>query len=386
MASFPDISTFVGTETQLKLAIDHGATHLIFEDSKLSARSYTNDFKIPHFDKLIEWATLARDLNPHITLSFNLDILVHHRHFPLIKKLITSLQQAQIDTVRVQDQGMAIYLKELMPELKCQLATETGNQKLNSIGYYAPLFDRQILSNEMPYSELKKTIDSYPAHAFEIQVHGPLLIQYSNRRYMAGQEEEPESVIIKVAQDQQYPNRHYPFYDNEHGHFMFLYFDRCLLPYIQDLNSLSLSGWLIDGRGESEAYLTSALSAFRRYRDNPNLAFNAEDLTPLTETAQRPLKGGFFRANKTDQDRSTVVKDMPGHTFVGTVIHTESKKRFCVDLISPVKLGDSLRILTPEGIQTDFVIDSMEELGDSLTLFPWKKGIVTQSKLFIKHD
>lgn len=376
----PDLCTFVGNEHRLRLAIEHGADHVILEDTKLSARSYAETVG-PGFNHLKEWAQIARSINPDIQLSFNLDILVHERHFPLIKTLINTLKEAHIHRIRIQDPGLYLFIQHEMPEASVDLSTETGNQNLESIGYFSKKFSRQVLSNEMPYSELKNTLNTFPEHAFEIQIHGPILIQYSNRRYLLGKENESDH-IVRFAQDQQYPNRHYRFYDNPHGHFMYLYFDRCLLPYMTELRTLPLARWLIDGRGESDPYLTQALRLFKKYRDSL-LSPDTSDISLLQKVAVRPLKGGFFRANYTDQDRETVVKSYPGFTFAGTVIHTESKKQFYIEHFLPI-LTRTLMLVTPEGKQIHFTADNSSTLSNSITCFPWQKGVVTQSKVFIQ--
>ncbi len=385
------LTTYVGSFERLKLALNYGAEHLIFEDPKLSARSYAEATLQIGFQHLEDWAQYARIQNPDIEISFNLDIMIHDRHFPLILLLIKTLEKANIQHIRVQDTGLTLFFKTHFSKAHLTLAMETGNQNLESIYRYTTLFDSQVLNNEMPFSELKKTVLNCPHYPFELQVQGPLLIQYSNRRYMAGFEE-TEAPLYRIAQDEQYPNRFFPFYDNVHGHFMYLYFDRCLLTYIPDLLSLDLSGWIIDARGESDSYLIQTLTLYKKYR-TLTVAISDPDLESLASLAQRPQKGGFFRANRTDQDRESVVKEVEGYHYTGIVIDTVSKKQFTFETLWPLSLGNEIKILTPEGHEANFTLAQMSsafnipliqaQVGDIISL-PWQKRVVTQSKVFLK--
>ena len=104
----------------------------------------------------------------------------------------------------------------------------------------------------MPYSEIEKCkplLEKNNETEFEIQVQGPILIQYSNRRYIAGFKSQSglkpvnpdtDPIIKKIANDEEFPTRLYPFYDNPHGHFMYLFYDRCLINQIEKLKKFAV--------------------------------------------------------------------------------------------------------------------------------------------------
>ncbi|MFT5171114.1 MAG: hypothetical protein ACI9BD_000886, partial [Candidatus Marinamargulisbacteria bacterium] len=76
----PEISTFVQNQDQAIRLIQAGATHLIIEDSKLSVRSFSNDFDSENFSKVEQIASAVRTFSPDTKLSFNCDLMFHHRH------------------------------------------------------------------------------------------------------------------------------------------------------------------------------------------------------------------------------------------------------------------------------------------------------------------
>ena len=155
----------------------------------------------------------------------------------------------------------------------------TQDELFSIPSYIKDNYDKLKYDNELLKIQNNKLMieNKKQSPEFEIQVQGPILIQYSNRRFMAGfksqQGQRPldpdsESIITKVANDAEFPSRLYPFYDNPHGHFMYLFYDRCLLNQLDKLKNLPLSGWLIDGRGESDNYFKTALCLYKKGRDH----------------------------------------------------------------------------------------------------------------------
>ncbi len=381
------IATFCSSVDHVISAIDAGADHLILEDSKLSIRSFSKDFAINGFEKIQLLADIAREKHPNIELSFNCDLLAHHHHFSLIKNLISTLKQAEITHVRVQDPGLIVFFKENYPESKLTLATETGNQNTESIAYYATQCEHQSLCAEIPLDQLKH-IQNTVKSSFEIFVHGPILLQYSFRRFMEKLYPESEESLAVQAEDLEYPGRAYRFYDNPHGHFMYAHFDRCVLKNIEQLKSLDMD-WLIDARGESLTYMKTAITLFAKYRNT------AEPLTQcdweqLVNSGQRPFKPGFFLANKTDQDR----EDAHSHKEDPKAVVLDSIPDVCftVEIKQPLQLPASFTAITPKGKDIPLNLENgkkpfSEELeqvfnpGD-LVIFPWKKNMVPKTRLY----
>ena len=153
--------TYASDSETIRAIIDANIDAIILEDSKLSSRSFYNDFNTDNFDKIKDLSVLARKLNPLIKLSFNLDLLIHDNHFPIIDKLIQTLKIANINTVRIQDTGLIDYFTCKYPEFKIQLAFETGVSNLESIKFLtvnscARNIDQILLSNEL---SIKNIID-----------------------------------------------------------------------------------------------------------------------------------------------------------------------------------------------------------------------------------
>ncbi|MBT5953272.1 hypothetical protein HOG98_00990 [bacterium] len=404
----PSLSCYVSDKETIDTAYASHIDHLIIEDSKCSVRSFFDDFRTNNFDKIQVLADYARKtytssssqtnhLNHELSLSFNIDLLAHEKDFDTIRKCVLKLKETKINIIRIQDPGLKTIIHDVYPEATIHFNQEIGNQNQQSVFEYTKHFDRQTLSLELPSSEIESIIQFSKTNGskFEIQVQGPILIQYSYRQFLGNHDfyKDLDSKIISVAaMDHEYPGRKFHFYDNPHGHFMYLYFDRCLAQHIPALISLNLDTWLIDHRNRSLDYLKAS----------GNLYFNAlndlctinEDFDVLKKTCDLPLRGGFFRANKTDQDRKWNAGFKDDVSFLGTIVDSEKPNNCLFESFREFSLPCAIDIITPEDKHIDMTITELTTLkGDAhsscqvntLYLLPWKKGLVKKSKVFRKQ-
>jgi collagenase-like PrtC family protease len=391
------ISTFISSKEHLHTAYNAGARHFILEDSKVSIRSFSDDFSTPTFSKLIDLAKEARSLDSTLSLCANCDLLVHERHYPILETFVAALREAGINQVRIQDQGLIPYFTSVMPDIELHYAQETGNHNTTSAAYYAKFCAHQSLSSELTYAEIAHYT---PLNCtFDIQVQGPLMIQYSNRRFMAGktEDEDNDTPSTKYAHDKDYPGREFIFHDNPHGHFMYVYFDRSLLRYIPQLCDLELDHWLIDARGESLDYLDTTIKAYiteqTRYLDNKDSwAPDLKLIDAVRSVAQRDQKPGFFRANQTDRGRKAPYADVPEDAeLIGRLIDVIRERWVTVECETPFKVGDDIYISTPRKKLISTTIKKMRDLNmetitesgsQKFVQIPWVKGMLSKSRLF----
>ena len=152
------------------------------------------------------------------------------------------------------------------PDTNVTFSQEMGNANIHSVKAYASQVTRQQFSLDITYTDMLQ-FSKNSTTEFECYIQGPILIQHSKRRYLESiSEQNPNdaaNIIHRIAQDEDYPGRRFDFYDNPHGHFMYAYFDRCLLRHIPELVELDLNGWIIDARGESDEYLSVALAVYQ---------------------------------------------------------------------------------------------------------------------------
>jgi putative protease len=385
-----EITTFASNSETLKTAISAGATHIIIEDSKLSVRSFSNDFETDNFDKVNLLAKHARELDKNIKLSFNLDILVHEEHFEAINSLLETLNDVNIYRVRIQDVGLIPVLKDKIKNVEICLATETGNNNAQSSSFFKESgVTRQSFGNELPKSEIKIISEKVDSE-FELQVHGRVLLQYSRRQLLSNIFHDNKGPIRKYGKDVTRPEHCFTLYENTHGHFTYHSLDKSLITEIQTLMDLNLTSWLIDTRGENSSYLKAAIDSYRNeaisffkgnYRLNPNT------LEKLKTVSPRKLSALFFDHNPTNQT-GPQVKKVINDRLVGKTVDIIKPKSMVLKLTSALKKGDSIELLTPDGRVLTTTLHSIRTIwdenienshGHTLIKLPWLKGAVPQS-------
>jgi collagenase-like PrtC family protease len=386
----PKLSTFCSTQSNIKTAIELGFQHLILEDSKLSVRSFYDDFDVPNFDKIKQLAAYAKKINADIELSFNCDILTHSKHTPLLEQLVNTLKHANILTIRIQDPGLSIFFKQTLPNCELILNTESSNANSESVKYYLKTFTRQVLSNELPHTDIQILFKQVPhlKNNCEIVVQGPLLLQYSPRRFLTGYYQKTgrksDNIICRKSQAKEYPGRFFTFMDNPHGHFMYSYFDRSLIKMNTQLDALNIPYWIIDGRGRPSQYLEIASQTF--------LGKHPEKigLKELEEIAQKKMKPGFFKINNTDRERSKKGALQDNEIELGKIIDMVKEKWLTIEVKRHFNAGDNIDIKTPDGkvfgLNTDKLFTIWGEkigstTGISLVKVRWRKGSQVKSKI-----
>jgi collagenase-like PrtC family protease len=293
------ITTFASSPEQVLAALSAGADHLIIEHSRLTIRSFHNDESDLAFGKYSTLSALSQSILPTVKRSISIDILPHNEDLPVIESAIHAAIRSDIHAFRIQDIGVASLIREIDPSAEITLAPEIGYHSAKSIRIALRQVDRLSVSNEVSVSTLRALADC--SDRLEIQVQGPIMIQYSYRRYLDGVIHNASTYDRQVS-DTEYPGRLVRFFDSPNGTIMFLYFDRCLLREWTHLNELKLGTWLVDCRGESSDYLTTAISTYRQIEDDQPVDIPTI-VSTLHQLSGRPQRPGFFLQNNTDQDR-----------------------------------------------------------------------------------
>lgn len=379
--------TYAACIDDVALALEVGADHLILEDSKLAVRSYAEDYKTHGFEKYKALAEHARSINPQVKLSVNIDKLLHDRHHPLLEQVAPFIVAAGIKRVRVQDPGVAVLLSRF-GDFEFHLTTETGNNNISGMTYYEQnqmlRFVGQTLSNDWEIESIKSARNALPHSCLEFQAHGPVLLQYTDRRLMAGHnavpsaDAETEDPIRQRMADVE--GRSYPLHDNPHGHFMYASFDKALYNYIPQLLECEFDAWLFDGRGEEPEYVAAAL---RTYRQALEQGVDAAVYDELKSIARRPLKPGFFLVNNTDYVFESDAQDHKDKRILAKVVDSVKRKSLVIEAVEDMRPG-TYAVRTPEGKEKTIFVKEFQSLSGETQLtgeagklwrIHWAKGL-----------
>ena len=353
-----------------------------------------------------------------------MDLIPHTSHFPLLTKFFKLLEASNRNRnknknrnsqfnkpiiIRLQDPGLSLFIRKVFPLAALHLTTETGNMNYRGIQHYLSepggSFNQVTFNNELPISEMKNIINNTPSNIkFELQVHGPLLIQYTQRNLLTMKFNNLKQCLIEEISR---PGHFFPMLDNNHGTFLYYRADKNLLWFIPELLDLKLTYWLIDGRGQSKDYLTKAIKYYQQQmveclnqldqKNKKKWRPSKEVLNSLSQTSSRPFIRGFFLAN--NSDRSLRFKQRPFEKrklsnipIVGKILDVKRPKWLIVEAITTLKIGEYSLIDTNNQVQTIEINEILsihnepiaEAQPGELIKIPWYKGITPQSILTLK--
>lgn len=395
----PELISYAANKDEISSSINAGIRHLILDDASISIRSWQEPKLYDNLDGLIGLVNWTKETYPDVVVSVNCDGLYHSNEALLLVDLDRLVQSTNLDYLRVQDVGLLQYMHK---KCKCILDMQMGNCNWVSVTEFKKLAKRQVVSMDVSYKDICE-INQKANSKLECYVHSRVLLQYSKRRFMLGTEDQDDiknpnlTQIYKLAQDEDYPGRRFSFLDNSHGHFMFAYFDRCLLSCINELTQCGFSAWIIDNRGESWDYHLDCIKLYADVLKNYSASYDARSkLNELSKNAPRPLKPGFFKINQTDKRRYKKINmfALDDEVPVAKVLDAQKKKRLTLELTAPISVGDMLIARHPKIDDCKLEINTMWDLNNTelthaeagmLIQVPWQKYIQQQAVIVKKR-
>ena len=263
--------------------------------------------------------------------------------------LAASLTEGPFDALRVQDPGIAVWVKEKIPHVPLQLSLEAGNHNVAGIEAWVQRLgpERVALSNELPL-DLVTTISRVTGIPVEIQALGRLQVFYSPRKLVSplendGTEEEFERArfITSIRE-----RKSFPILENRHGTFMFYEKDLFLLPHLPEIEAAGVAFARFDLRYQA---VSGLLPALRDYLADPN----SENLACVKTHLAPKLTRGFFKSNRTDKQfkklKNPYLTPKKGRPLLGTVLETGKRAYIAVKSEAPLRVGQAVTFIIPEG-------------------------------------
>ncbi len=262
--------------------------------------------------------------------------------------LLRRFDLALFDAVRVQDPGVARYVRDHYPDWPLQLILETGSHNLAGVRAWIRCLqpERVALSNELPLDWIRRHRGVLEAQV-EVQALGRLLLFYTPRKLIGTAEDEPAETrraihrFITSAEDR----KSFPLVENRHGSFMFYEKDLYLLPFLGEIAEAGVDFARLDLSPYDGARLLPPLNAYLG---------GDESAQPAVKDALSPkLTRGFFKSNRTDKQFAKLHnprlrrRDAPSR--LGSVLETRKRQYLALLTEKPFAVGDVLALNTPEG-------------------------------------
>jgi putative protease len=295
------------------------------------------------------------------------DRLVEERNFRQITALLEGW--AKITTLRVQDTGIAHWLKE--QGFTFQLSLETGNS--NTIGIegwlemLAPAVSRVILNNQIPREHLLPILSGIKIDT-EILGLGPILMYYTPRKLLSFQGIENDKI---EATSEETGTKTFRFRESSAGTVMYFSKELCLLSYLEELNAAGLNWMRLDLRDLKKELITEALQAAQ-----------SGEILSLKEHWPYALLAGYYKTNKSD----SIFKHLPkrrkeeDQIAVAEVLDI-SENQVLVRILEPVTTGTTVSAINTKGKTSTWAIENFAHLDGKSAFHAGENEIVRIPKV-----
>lgn len=391
----PEFVTYAACPGQVQDAAQNGFDLILLEDIRFSARTM-EAHRTGGFGHILDMVNTGRGMRPELEFAFNLDAPFTQCELGPVWGLLEFLNTNGITRVRVQNAGLGWEIKRRFPDMRIHYAPHTNNYNVYSTMFWqqSGVFSRQVAPNELCVDDIEKNMEG-SACGFEIQVLGPVLLQQSRRRLLAGIDgvsPHPDGFVHSFCGGT-LKNRRLDFFTNRHGNFIYAWFDRCLLGFISRIADGQRFSWLFDGRDRCGEYLKTGAEVFRReYTRFVELGDKwsvcPESLEEMGRVCDHDFKPGFFVANNTDfEGAGKVRRDFGAKSPVGVVADVIKKNSMVLELCcsKTVDVGNRLLVKTFEGREIEFTVRDLETIGTSgkFVRMNWVKGATVKSPVFL---
>ena len=359
----PELLSPVGNFECLKAAVQNGADAVYLGSGNFNARARATNFSDETLKEAIRYAKLR-----NVKVNLTLNTLIKNEEFVDSVNLAIQAYNYGVDSIIIQDLGLANYLLKHYPKIVLHASTQMTVHNLAGVKQLEQLgFSRVVLSRELDINEIKNIKENTKTE-LEVFIHGALCISYSGQCLLSSIVGGRSGNRGLCAQPCRLP---YELIDSKNNKIDSGYLlsprDLCAIEFLPELVKTGIDCFKIEGRLKSPEYVGTVTRIYRKYIDyiyeNSNLSNNElskninkminiknsdTSLSDKEELLQVFNRGGFSNGHLSKEaNRNLIFKEKSNNEgiYLGKVsTFTEKKGHISIELESPLSIGDKLKI------------------------------------------
>lgn len=323
-----------GSWEALTQAVICGADAVYLGYTALGARAGASNFGDEEMAKAIRFCHFH-----HVRVHVTVNTLVKQQELSYADQVLTMLENIGVDSVLVQDLGVAALVTKKHPKLKLHASTQmsvhnrAGAEYLKKNG-----FSRVVLARECPIEEIEKVADT--GLETEVFVHGALCCSVSGQCLFSSMLGDRSGNRGRCAQ----PCRLEYTFRGKGGAFLSPR-DLMLRDHLPELKEAGVASIKIEGRLKRPEYVSVVVSAYRKALNDLEIAaFQPADAKEKEGLLQIYNRGGFMPGYAFhSQDAGVIAPKRVNHYGVemGRVANVKDGFAY-VHLDKPLHNGDQL--------------------------------------------
>ena len=330
-----------GDLERLKIACIYGADAIYVGGQEYSLRANANNFSI---DDLKEGCEFAHKLGKKVYLTLN--IVFHNEDINGVYDYIKEVVDSGIDAFIVSDLFLVDYIKKNY-QVEVHLSTQLSITNKESVKYLKNMgIDRVVLAREVGRDDIKEIIDE-TGMDIEVFIHGAMCTFVSGRcvlsNYFTGRDSNRGGCaqICRFSLDL-----------NDEKDFSMAVKDLNMSKFIDDMMSIGIKSFKIEGRMRSPFYLAVVLSSYRRIIDavksnSLNKDLLDKEMKILSRVSNRENSSHFYLHDADITDQYYLGRGEPSNQdYLGLIINKDNNM-YTIRQRNYFKVGDNVEIITP---------------------------------------
>jgi putative protease len=373
-----------GSLSALEAAVESGADAVYIGGNKFNARAFADNLNEEMLKEAVEYAHI-RGVKIYVTVN----ILILQNELEEVMEYINYLYRLNVDAVIVQDIGLVMMIKNLLPNFEVHCSTQMAIHNTDGANLLYELgVKRVVLARELSLKEVNEIVDSTDIDA-EVFVHGALCVCYSGQCYMSSLIGGRSGNRGKCAQP---CRKRYSLYDisgekevqiND-GNYLISTRDLNTYEQLYNIAASKVASIKIEGRMKRPEYVAiithhyrEALDCIQKGKDN---CISEEAAYELKIAFNREFTEGYLFNNRNQEMVSRERPDNRG-IFVGSVLSQMGNMAEILVEDNFLNDGDSVEIIAEDGKSTGCTISGIKK--DNNTVKSAKAG--DKIKIFITH-
>jgi putative protease len=360
----------------LRAAVSNGADAVYFGVEAFNARLRAENFQLVELPEIMAWLHV-RGVKGFLTVN----VLLFGDELEQAAHLLLAADRAGVDALIVQDLGLCLLAKALVPTLSLHASTQMSITSAAGVAQAAAAgCERVVLARELALRDLERLQNQLKerslAMPLEVFVHGALCVAYSGQCLTSeslGQRSANRGECAQACR--------LPYELVVDGESLDLGDQRYLLspqdlaawPLLADLVKLGIRSFKIEGRLKDPTYVASVTDAYRRSLDGLDC-----DLAEI----QRQLELGFSRGLSTGWLRGIDHRALVHGRWskkrgpvIGELVRVESKGWLVLQCTESPRNGQGL-VLEATDRQDDPLIPPREIGGRVMEVKAMERGLV----------
>ena len=360
-----------GSLEKAKIALTYGADSVYVGGPDFGLRKSADNLSFNQLEHLVDFAnSLGKSI--YVTLNG----FGHNEDIAKLPEFVTKLQKASPHALIISDVGVCQIAKDYS-----SIAIHTSTQASVSHSHAALLWKsfgvkRVVVARECSLEECR-IIKEESGLEIEAFVHGAMCVSYSGKcvisNYTAGRDSNRGGCVQSCRHN-------YNLFDAATGeedlgntHIMNAK-DLRAISMIPSICDNQIDALKIEGRMKSNLYVANTVAL---YRDAIDQAVEAQSTNQSTLNTQESIlervSNRGFCTGSLDQkaEQNSITREWNGYNkqvqYLGTVKECTEDGHYTIEVKSPLKTGDTVEILKPDGSRVHWPITAMTNaLGDSI--------------------